>query len=232
MSTDPTKYRRPLEPTQGVYYNPYEPTSPYHGNIPPPPPPPPKQNHKGLIVALILLSCLVVVLGGMLFAEMHLGTKQGVTQATPAPTLALTPTAIPASYTARDIIHDFVVATLSVGGLQYGVTASSFLDKCLPSDTQCPQPDFTVSPESSARFVDMTACTGACDTGGITWLGVYDTQSDAQTALIEIQQYVSRIDQYGVPFPPSLYNTQHGRCVLLAQPPSSGYVLVMNSNCT
>jgi hypothetical protein len=33
MSTDPTEYPRPLEPTQAVHYNPYEQTSPYD-NIP------------------------------------------------------------------------------------------------------------------------------------------------------------------------------------------------------
>jgi hypothetical protein len=95
MSTDPTEHSGPLEPMQGVYYNPYELTSPYHGDILPPPPPPPKQSHKGLIVALISVSCLVVLLGGVLFAAMRLSTQPGAAQVTPAPTLALTAAATP-----------------------------------------------------------------------------------------------------------------------------------------
>jgi len=93
MSTDPTRYPRPLEPTQGVYYNPYELTSPYGGNIPPPPPPPPKQGHKGLLVALIILSCLVVVLGGALITLSYQHSQKPATAA--LPTLAPTPTATP-----------------------------------------------------------------------------------------------------------------------------------------
>src|SRR5713101_1019647 len=93
MSTDPTRYPRPLEPTQGVYYNPYELTSPYGGNIPPPPPPPPKQGHKGLLVALIILSCLVVILGGALITLSYQHSQKPATAA--LPTLAPTPTATP-----------------------------------------------------------------------------------------------------------------------------------------
>src|SRR6266436_1167601 len=109
MFTDPTNYPRPLEPTQGVYYNPYERTNPYYGNIlPPPPPPPPEQSHKGLIVALVSVICLIVLLGGGFFTVMHLNTQQHVTQVTPTsvPIVLLTPT-LNQNYTAADIMNDF-----------------------------------------------------------------------------------------------------------------------------
>ncbi len=132
MDSDPTKYHRPIEPTQFAYSNPYETLNPYYGEIPPAPPPPPKQHHTGIRVALASILCLVVILGAVFFGITHSSAQQKVTQVTPTPTIAptATPTQVPTatptptpvptsppivSYYASDIYNDFVANGL--GGL-------------------------------------------------------------------------------------------------------------------
>jgi len=97
MSTDPTKSSKPLEPTQGVYYrpyNPYEHTSPYGGYIPYPPPPPFMSRHRKLKVFLIVLAALVVIF------SLIAGTKlviqsQSKSAELPAPVIVGGPTITP-----------------------------------------------------------------------------------------------------------------------------------------
>ncbi len=136
MHSDPTKYHRPIEPTQFAYSNPYETLNPYYGEIPPAPPPPPKQHHIGIRVALASILCLVVILGAVFFGITHSSAQQKVTQVTPTPkptptiaptatptqvpTATPTPTPVPTSppivsYYASDIYNDFVANGL--GGL-------------------------------------------------------------------------------------------------------------------
>jgi hypothetical protein len=92
MSTDPTNYHRPIEPTQPAHYNPYETTSPYD-EIPIPPPPPPSPAHRmRWIVLAICVVALLSLLGGVLFAALHAGIGQPAVRATPAPTVATTMT--------------------------------------------------------------------------------------------------------------------------------------------
>jgi hypothetical protein len=98
LYTDPTEYPRQIEPTQAAYRNPYEATSLYYGEIPPAPPPPPKQRHMGLVVALVIALCLIVVLGGVLFAVMHVSFQQkvkGATKVTSVPAIIPTPATTP-----------------------------------------------------------------------------------------------------------------------------------------
>ncbi len=66
MSTDPTNYHKPLEPTQAAHYNPYEQASPYR-EIPPPPPSPVQKSRwhwiVSLVVAVIAVSSVAGIIG-------------------------------------------------------------------------------------------------------------------------------------------------------------------------
>jgi hypothetical protein len=95
MSTDPTEYPAPLEPTQNAYSNPYEPTSPYDVPPIPIPPPPPKRRRKGLLVALISTVCLALILGGVLIAVFAQHGQKPATGAMLTPTATIAPTHVP-----------------------------------------------------------------------------------------------------------------------------------------
>jgi len=122
MSTDPTNYHRPLEPTQVAHYNPYEPTSPYHGNVPPIPPPPNQKSHRGLLVALAsivgLLLLFGIVFGVVVRANSQPAVAPTATVSAQIGTAALgitTPTStINPNYAADDIYNDMLENNLPI----------------------------------------------------------------------------------------------------------------------
>jgi len=67
MSTDPTNYHRPIEPTQAAHYNPYEMTSPYREILLPPPHSPIQKTRWhwiiSLVVAVIAVSSFAGIIG-------------------------------------------------------------------------------------------------------------------------------------------------------------------------
>ncbi len=207
MSIDPTKYHRPLEPTQAVHYNPYEPTSPY-GDIPIPPPPPVPRSNRRWVVFGVCIVVLLTVLGGGLGAL--LGAAHSVARTTSTPTVATTPPTVPVTPTAQSIIQDFQSQGLPTDHLSYGMALSQWTGY-----PQSPGYASVIDEQSSATFVDPSFCGGPCDAGSV-WLGVYNSTGDAQIEYRNFLDWNSQQAQQGPAMNAGLIN-QVGLCLLVGE---------------
>jgi len=244
MSTEPTEYHTPIEPTQTAYPNPYEPTSPYYEGVPIPPPPP-KQGHKGLIVVLISTVCLVLILGGVLTVMLYQHGQKPTTAAIPTPRASIVPThtstatpTMPAptstptpslaqNYTANDIVVHLqaIDNTIGIESTGESVCKWSHYDYCLG-----------VYAISSVQF---TGCPiGVC---ADTWhygLWVYATSQDATTAYQQVYNdslsctdTSSHADGMYVVCGIAEQEYAHGRCLLLNDVAASVYGQVVTRYC-
>jgi hypothetical protein len=158
------------------------------------------------------------LIGGLILALRIYTSVQGTP--TKVPTFVPTATATQAStqpYTASTIVQDFLKDNLPVVQPNYSQDLNAYVGRQVT----------TVPTQSKVSFIDPTLCNGPCDFGG-TWLGVYNSVTDAETAYNDIKNF----NIYNANTPYVLTASQHGRCILVGQPPTSAYVLVINTDCT
>ena len=202
--------------------NPYEYYNPYSGQ-PDMPPPPPKVKHPIKWRIVVICAFIVVLVAASLIGVFTLASHTYTSvQVTPTKVPSVIPTTattqIPTQqYSVSTIVQDFLADNLPVVQPNYSQNLNTFVGKQVTN----------VSTQSEVSFIDPTLCNGPCDVGG-AWLGVYNSLTDAETADNDVKNF----NIYNSNTPYVLTASQHGRCILVGQPPTSAYVLVINTVCT
>jgi len=186
------------------FTNPYGQFNPY-SSMPSIPPPPPKSTFP--VKWIVLISCaFVIAIAASFLASWYIF----------APHLATARSTQPLDYTATTIEQDFLADHLPVVSPNYSQSLNTFVGQSVT----------TVSAKSEVSFIDPSLCNGPCGAGS-TWLGVYSSVTDEETAYNDIRNF----SLTNTNTPAALVFNQHGRCILIGQAPSSGYVLVINTDC-
>ncbi|WP_376797323.1 hypothetical protein [Thermogemmatispora sp.] len=164
---------------------------------------------------MFLLTCLAIVSAGAgaLAATLYWRNQE---RAQPAAT------SVP-SYTADDILKDFIAAGAHPFAIEYNTTISEWTDGIFST---------AVAASSSVTFADASGCLGPCDPRNMG-LWVYQDNTTADQAFHEVSQENSQAllhpPQVLSPVPTTLL--LHARCLLPGAESTSIYREVVRQHC-